>query len=179
MDLSLAYDPHDCLYRRLGVKPVVSGAEIRSAYRRRALETHPDRNPGDSTATRRFQRITEAYEVLSDRERRARYDMERLAYALGQTAKRAPKQTQGRTPPRRSPRARRAPPARSAPRTRYGAPPAVVRANRRRAAGGPFTVLGQAAARRLARENPLLAFVLGLGGVALDLWIDAELRRRR
>lgn len=48
--------------------------EIKRAYRRRALEVHPDRNPGDPHAEERFKELTEAYSVLGDPSRRARYD---------------------------------------------------------------------------------------------------------
>jgi len=61
-------------YARLGVRPSASHDDIRSAYREKARATHPDRNPDDPQAAERFQRVKEAYEVLRDPERRARYD---------------------------------------------------------------------------------------------------------
>jgi len=61
-------------YARLGVSPSASADQIRAAYRRRARETHPDQNPDDPDAAERFQRIQEAYRVLRDADRRARYD---------------------------------------------------------------------------------------------------------
>lgn len=61
-------------YARLGVAPSASQEEIRRAYRRKAQETHPDRNPGDPQATERFQRVKEAYQTLRDPQRRSRYD---------------------------------------------------------------------------------------------------------
>lgn len=66
-------------YERLGVSPTASGDEIQEAYRRRARETHPDRNPDDPAAARRFQQVKTAYQVLSDPERRVRYDDVRAA----------------------------------------------------------------------------------------------------
>lgn len=61
-------------YKVLGVREDVSSEEIKKAYRRLALETHPDRNPGDAQAEERFKRINEAYGVLSDPQKRAQYD---------------------------------------------------------------------------------------------------------
>lgn len=67
----------DRMYRRLEVPPEASAQQIRRAYRRLAHDMHPDTNPEDPEAPRRFQEITEAYELLSSPERRARYDRER------------------------------------------------------------------------------------------------------
>jgi hypothetical protein len=66
-------------YARLGVRPSASTQEIRSAYREKARATHPDRNPDDPQAAERFQKVKEAYQVLRDPERRARYDDTRAA----------------------------------------------------------------------------------------------------
>ena len=66
-------------YARLGVRPSASSQDIRDAYRQRAQETHPDRNPDDPRAAERFQAVKEAYQVLRDPERRARYDDARSA----------------------------------------------------------------------------------------------------
>jgi molecular chaperone DnaJ len=61
-------------YEVLGVQKNVSGQELKSAFRKVALQYHPDRNPGNKDAEDKFKEASEAYEVLSDPERRARYD---------------------------------------------------------------------------------------------------------
>jgi molecular chaperone DnaJ len=61
-------------YEVLGVAKDADDAEIKKAYRKIAFESHPDRNPNDKAAEQRFKEATEAYEVLRDREKRARYD---------------------------------------------------------------------------------------------------------
>jgi DnaJ-class molecular chaperone len=62
------------LYTVLGVSKSASDKEIRQAYRRLAREHHPDLNPNDKAAEMRFREISEAYEVLSDKQKRAQYD---------------------------------------------------------------------------------------------------------
>ena len=62
------------LYDFLGVDRDASMAEIKKAYRKQALLNHPDKNPGDADAERRFLQVTMAFEVLSDVDRRERYD---------------------------------------------------------------------------------------------------------
>jgi molecular chaperone DnaJ len=62
------------LYEVLGVKRDASEKEIRSAYRRLARQYHPDVNPGDKTAESKFKEINNAHEVLSDPEKRKKYD---------------------------------------------------------------------------------------------------------
>lgn len=61
-------------YEVLGVERGADEAAIKTAYRKLALQHHPDRNPGDASAEEKFKEATEAYEVLKDPERRQRYD---------------------------------------------------------------------------------------------------------
>jgi curved DNA-binding protein len=61
-------------YATLGVPRTATQKEVKSAYRKLARKHHPDVNPGDASATERFQEINEAYEVLSDPEKRRKYD---------------------------------------------------------------------------------------------------------
>jgi molecular chaperone DnaJ len=61
-------------YEALGVARDASAEDLKKAFRKAALKHHPDRNPGDKEAEQKFKECAEAYEVLSDPERRARYD---------------------------------------------------------------------------------------------------------
>jgi len=61
-------------YEILGVSKSASADEIKKAYRKVAMQYHPDRNPGDKAAEEKFKEAAEAYEVLSDADKRAQYD---------------------------------------------------------------------------------------------------------
>src|SRR3954462_12773434 len=62
------------LYAQLGVKRDASEADIKKAYRKLAKELHPDRNKDNPKATERFSKVTQAYDLLTDKDKRARYD---------------------------------------------------------------------------------------------------------
>ena len=61
-------------YDILGVSKSASAAEIKKAYRKKAIAYHPDKNPGDAEAEKKFKAAAEAYEVLGDEQKRAKYD---------------------------------------------------------------------------------------------------------
>src|SRR4051812_33705108 len=61
-------------YEILGVTRTSTDVEIKKAYRKVALQHHPDRNPGNPDAEAKFKEAAEAYEVLSDEQKRAKYD---------------------------------------------------------------------------------------------------------
>ncbi len=63
-----------CYYETLEVTREASGSEIKKSYRRLAIQYHPDKNPDDHSAEDRFKEIGEAYEILSDEQKRAAYD---------------------------------------------------------------------------------------------------------
>ena len=61
-------------YEVLGVSKDAPKDDIKKAYRRLAIQNHPDKNPGDKAAEERFKEATEAYEVLGDDKKRQTYD---------------------------------------------------------------------------------------------------------
>jgi molecular chaperone DnaJ len=63
-----------CYYETLEVERTASDAELKTAFRKLAMQWHPDRNPHDKTSEHRFKEINEAYEVLKDADKRAAYD---------------------------------------------------------------------------------------------------------
>jgi len=73
-------------YKVLGVERKASADDIRKAYRKLAMQYHPDKNPGDKKAEEKFKEINEAYQVLSDDQKRARYDQLGSAYSNFRTS---------------------------------------------------------------------------------------------
>ena len=61
-------------YEVLGVSKNASADEVKKAYRNLAIQYHPDKNPGDASAEEKFKEAAEAYEVLSNPEKKQRYD---------------------------------------------------------------------------------------------------------
>ena len=61
-------------YQTLGVARTADAKEIKKVYRQLAQQYHPDKNPGDKSAEQRFKEINEAYAVLSDADKRSKYD---------------------------------------------------------------------------------------------------------
>jgi molecular chaperone DnaJ len=63
-----------CFYEVLGVVKTASGDDLKKAYRKLAMQHHPDKNPGDKAAEHKFKVLSEAYEILRDEQKRAAYD---------------------------------------------------------------------------------------------------------
>ena len=61
-------------YEVLGLKKGAGEDEIKKAFRKMAMKYHPDKNPGDRTAEEKFKEVNEAYSVLSDPEKKSKYD---------------------------------------------------------------------------------------------------------
>ena len=61
-------------YEVLGLQKGAGESEIKSAYRKMAMKYHPDRNPGDKKAEEKFKEVNEAYSVLSDPDKKEKYD---------------------------------------------------------------------------------------------------------
>src|SRR4030081_3954224 len=75
-------------YDILGVSKSADADELKRAYRKLAMQFHPDRNPGDQSAEHKFKDINEAYDVLKDDQKRAAYD--RFGHAAFENGSRGP-----------------------------------------------------------------------------------------
>src|ERR1700743_1978239 len=81
-----------CYYETLSIERTATDGDIKTAFRRQAMQWHPDRNPGDNDAEHRFKEVNEAYEVLKDADKRAAYDRYgHAAFEQGSGMNRAPR----------------------------------------------------------------------------------------
>jgi curved DNA-binding protein CbpA len=111
-------------YALLGVPRNASDEDIKKAFRRLARETHPDANPGDPAAEAKFRQVAEAYEVLSDPERRR---IARIGVPGAGTSWPGPRSTSPTRPSAVTPRCRFAPMSCAAPvRAKVPSPAPVV-----------------------------------------------------
>ena len=69
----MAGDP----YKELGVARGASQDEVKKAFRKLAKDLHPDKNPGDKAAEDRFKRVTAAFDILGDKDKRAKFEIGR------------------------------------------------------------------------------------------------------
>ena len=76
-------------YKILGVERTADADEIKKAYRKLAMKYHPDRNQGNKQSEDKFKEINEAYEVLSDPQKRGRYDQLGESYSSWQQRRRS------------------------------------------------------------------------------------------
>lgn len=70
------------LYNVLQISSVATGDDIKKAYRKKAIQLHPDKNPNDEKASERFQELGEAYQILSNPKLRAAYDQKGKLFHL-------------------------------------------------------------------------------------------------
>src|SRR6266567_7460047 len=75
-------------YATLGVAKDASADDLKRAYRKLAMQHHPDRNPGDTASEAKFKELTEAYDILKDDQKRAAYD--RFGHAAFENGSRGP-----------------------------------------------------------------------------------------
>ncbi len=86
------------LYSALGVSKTASADEIKKAYRKLALQYHPDKNPGDKASEDKFKQISAAYAVLGDETKKSQYDMYGSADAYAQAQRGSYDSSYGQNP---------------------------------------------------------------------------------